>query len=87
MLLSATHSSFTVLSQSSARARRMAVWAWRPGTETDRLGMPLIETVTYPEFKNPDEVREGADYIRFLNRSTGKVRSSSFRVSRSGFPE
>ncbi|HNX85763.1 MAG TPA: Glu-tRNA(Gln) amidotransferase subunit GatE [Bacteroidales bacterium] len=40
---------------------------------TDRLGMPLIETVTYPDFKNPDEVREGADYIRFLNRSTGKV--------------
>jgi len=42
---------------------------------TDRLGMPLIETVTYPEFKTPDEVKEGADYIRFLNRSTGKVRS------------
>ncbi|MCX6305850.1 MAG: Glu-tRNA(Gln) amidotransferase subunit GatE [Bacteroidetes bacterium] len=42
---------------------------------TDRLGMPLIETVTYPEFRNPDEVKEGADYIRFLNRSTGKVRS------------
>ena len=42
---------------------------------TDRLGMPLIETVTYPEFKNPDEVKEGADYIRFLNRSTGKVRT------------
>ena len=42
---------------------------------TDRLGMPLIETVTYPEFTNPDEVKEGADYIRFLNRSTGKVRS------------
>jgi glutamyl-tRNA(Gln) amidotransferase subunit E len=41
---------------------------------TDRLGMPLIETVTYPDFKNPDEVREGADYIRFLNRSSGKVR-------------
>ncbi len=40
---------------------------------TDRLGMPLIETVTYPEFKNPAEVKEGADYIRFLNRSTGKV--------------
>jgi glutamyl-tRNA(Gln) amidotransferase subunit E len=40
---------------------------------TDRLGMPLIETVTYPDFKNPDEVKEGADYIRFLNRSTGKV--------------
>ena len=42
---------------------------------TDRLGMPLIETVTYPEFLNPDEVKEGADYIRFLNRSTGKVRT------------
>lgn len=40
---------------------------------TDRLGMPLIETVTYPDFKNPDEVKEGADYIRFLNRSTEKV--------------
>ena len=42
---------------------------------TDRLGMPLIETVTYPDFVNPDEVLEGADYIRFLNRSTGKVRT------------
>jgi glutamyl-tRNA(Gln) amidotransferase subunit E len=41
---------------------------------TDRLGMPLIETVTYPDFVNPAEVKEGADYIRFLNRSTGKVR-------------
>jgi glutamyl-tRNA(Gln) amidotransferase subunit E len=41
--------------------------------KTDRLGMPLIETVTYPEFVNPDEVLEGADYIRFMNRSTNKV--------------
>ncbi len=41
--------------------------------QTDRLGMPLIETVTYPDFVNPDEVREGAEYIRFLNRSTDKV--------------
>jgi glutamyl-tRNA(Gln) amidotransferase subunit E len=40
---------------------------------TDRLGMPLIETVTYPDFKTPDEVKEGANYIRFTNRSTGKV--------------
>jgi len=45
---------------------------WRT-YKTDRLGMPLIETVTYPDFTNPDEVKEGADYIRFLNRSTGKV--------------
>jgi len=43
--------------------------------KTDRLGMPLIETVTYPDFANPDEVKEGCDYIRFLNRSTGKVRT------------
>jgi glutamyl-tRNA(Gln) amidotransferase subunit E len=42
---------------------------------TDRLGNPLIETVTYPDFTNPDEVKEGADYIRFLNRSTGKVKT------------
>jgi len=41
--------------------------------QTDRLGIPLIETVTYPDFVNPQEVREGAEYIRFLNRSTGKV--------------
>ncbi|GAB4452389.1 MAG: Glu-tRNA(Gln) amidotransferase subunit GatE [Bacteroidales bacterium] len=42
---------------------------------TDRLGMPLIETVTYPDMLCPDEVKEVADYIRFLNRSTGKVRT------------
>ncbi len=42
--------------------------------KTDRLGMPLIETVTYPEMVNPDEVKEACDYIRFLNRSTGLVR-------------
>ncbi|NVO01194.1 MAG: Glu-tRNA(Gln) amidotransferase subunit GatE [Bacteroidetes bacterium] len=42
---------------------------------TDRLGMPLIETVTYPDMTNPDEVMEAANYIRFLNRSTGKVRT------------
>jgi len=42
---------------------------------TDRLGMPLIETVTYPDMKNPDEVMEACDYIRFLNRSTGMVRT------------
>ncbi len=43
--------------------------------QTDRLGMPLIETVTYPDCVNPDEVKEACDYIRFLNRSTGKVRT------------
>jgi len=43
--------------------------------KTDRLGMPLIETVTYPDCENPDEIRQACDYIRFLNRSTGKVRT------------
>jgi glutamyl-tRNA(Gln) amidotransferase subunit E len=43
--------------------------------KTDRLGMPLIETVTYPDMVNPDEVKEACDYIRFLNRSTNKVRT------------
>lgn len=43
--------------------------------KTDRLGMPLIETVTYPDMINPDEVKEACDYIRYLNRSTNKVRT------------
>jgi glutamyl-tRNA(Gln) amidotransferase subunit E len=43
--------------------------------KTDRLGMPLIETVTYPEMINPNEVKEACDYIRYLNRSTNKVRT------------
>ncbi len=42
---------------------------------TDRLGTPLIETVTHPDFANPDEVKDGCDYIRFLNRSTGMVKT------------
>src|SRR6056297_1302379 len=45
--------------------------------KTDRLGMPLIETVTYPDMLTPDELKEAAEYIRFLNRSTGKVRTGS----------
>ncbi|MFZ2286058.1 MAG: Glu-tRNA(Gln) amidotransferase subunit GatE [Bacteroidales bacterium] len=43
--------------------------------KTDRLGMPLIETVTYPDCLTPDELAETAEYIRFLNRSTGMVRT------------
>lgn len=43
--------------------------------KTDRLGMPLIETVTYPDCLTPDELAEAAEYIRFLNRSTGRVRT------------
>jgi len=42
---------------------------------TDRLGMPLIETVTKPEMKTPQEVAEVANLLRWLVRSTGKVRT------------
>jgi glutamyl-tRNA(Gln) amidotransferase subunit E len=42
---------------------------------TDRLGMPLIETVTGPDMKTPDEVAEVVDICRRLVRSTGRVRS------------
>jgi len=40
---------------------------------TDRLGIPLIEIVTEPDPKTPEELAETAQYIRFLNRSTGLV--------------
>jgi len=42
---------------------------------TDRLGMPLIETVTYPELRTPYELKEAGEVIRRLVRSTGKVRT------------
>ncbi len=42
---------------------------------TDRLGTPLIETVTHPHMKTPDEAFEAGQYIRFLTRSSGKVRT------------
>ena len=40
---------------------------------TDRLGMPLVEMVTYPDMRTPNEAAEAAQYLRFLARSTGKV--------------
>ena len=42
---------------------------------TDRLGMPLIETVTGPDMRRPDEVAEVAQILRRLVRSTGQVRT------------
>ncbi len=42
---------------------------------TDRLGMPLTETVTKPDMKTPQEVAEVANILRWLVRSTGKVRT------------
>jgi len=42
---------------------------------TDRLGMPLIETVTGPDMRTPQEVAEVAQICRRLVRSTGDVRT------------
>jgi len=42
---------------------------------TDRLGIPLIETVTEPVLHTPQEVAEVANILRWLVRSTGKVRT------------
>ncbi|MCD6378996.1 Glu-tRNA(Gln) amidotransferase subunit GatE [bacterium] len=40
----------------------------------DRLGIPLVETVTTPDMKTPQEVADVAQTLRWLVRSTGKVR-------------
>jgi glutamyl-tRNA(Gln) amidotransferase subunit E len=42
---------------------------------TDRLGMPLIETVTAPDMRTPQEVAEVAQLLRRIVRSTGRVRT------------
>ena len=42
---------------------------------TDRLGIPLIETVTEPDMHTPQEVAAVAQRLRWLVRSTGKVRT------------
>jgi glutamyl-tRNA(Gln) amidotransferase subunit E len=42
---------------------------------TDRLGMPLIETVTGPDMRTPQEVADVAQICRRLVRSTGNVRT------------
>jgi glutamyl-tRNA(Gln) amidotransferase subunit E len=43
---------------------------WR----TDRLGMPLIETVTGPDLRTPEEVEEAILLVGLVCRSTGHVR-------------
>ncbi len=42
---------------------------------TDRLGMPLIETVTGPDMLTPNEVADVGQILRKLVKSTGKVRT------------
>jgi glutamyl-tRNA(Gln) amidotransferase subunit E len=41
---------------------------------TDRLGMPLVETVTEPDFRTPFEVQAGGRLLARTVQSTGKVR-------------
>jgi glutamyl-tRNA(Gln) amidotransferase subunit E len=42
---------------------------------TDRLGMPLIESVTHPDMRTPQEAAEVGEILRKLVRATGKVRT------------
>lgn len=42
--------------------------------KTDRLSIPLVEVVTYPDIQTPAEAGEVANLIGRLLRSTGKVR-------------
>jgi glutamyl-tRNA(Gln) amidotransferase subunit E len=42
---------------------------------TDRLGMPLIEMVTQADMHTPVEVADVANILRWIVRSTGKVRT------------
>ena len=44
---------------------------------TDRLGMPLIKSVTAPDMRTPKEVAEVAEILRRLVRSTGRVRTGA----------
>ena len=44
---------------------------------TDRLGMPLIETVTAPDMFTPQEVAEVGEILRRLVRSAGNVRTGA----------
>ena len=41
---------------------------------TDRLGTPLVEIVTEPHLRTPDEAVRAAQAIRRLTRATGRVR-------------
>lgn len=41
---------------------------------TDRLGMPLIELVTGPDMRTPQEVEEVGQLLRKMMRTTGRVR-------------
>tara|TARA_Y100000310_G_scaffold339187_1_gene431109 strand:- start:378 stop:1772 length:1395 start_codon:yes stop_codon:yes gene_type:complete len=54
-------------------ARRVAEDKKSVTYRLDRLGIPLLEIVTAPDMKTPDEVKEVAKYIGMLLKSTGKA--------------
>jgi glutamyl-tRNA(Gln) amidotransferase subunit E len=45
--------------------------------KTDRLGMPLVETVTEPELLTPHDVEAGGRLLARVARASGKVRRGS----------
>ena len=55
--------------------REISDFGHRRVYKTDRLGMPLIETVTAPEMLTPQEVADVNQIIRKVARSTGKART------------
>ncbi|MFP4527226.1 MAG: Glu-tRNA(Gln) amidotransferase subunit GatE [Candidatus Kapaibacterium sp.] len=55
--------------------REESDWGHRRVYIADRLGMPLVETVTQPDMRTPQEVAEVNETLRRLSRSTGKVRT------------
>ncbi len=50
------------------------MWGHRIIFAVDRLGFPLIEVVTAPEFETPEECAEGAMRIGRMLRATGYAR-------------
>jgi Glu-tRNA(Gln) amidotransferase subunit E-like FAD-binding protein len=55
-------------------ARRVAETKNSVTYRLDRLGIPLLEIVTAPDLKTPEEVKKAAETIGMILRSTGKVR-------------
>jgi len=62
------------LSLEEDSCREIADVGHRITFRTDRLGMPLTETVTEPELLTPAELQAGARLVARLAQATGKVR-------------
>ncbi len=63
------------LSLEEDSCREVANKGHRITFRTDRLGMPLVEVVTDPDFRTPREVAEGARLLGRIMRATGLVRT------------